>query len=1112
MATAKRYFLLELEGFNPATQAVEIVRFTDGPDWITEPDDDPPDARYFSALVLPDDIVFGRSLFADGRTGGGAEIEISDNIRIINRPDAETGTGRWDHLADWGWDGRRGWLYRIDEGQGRADAVLVLYGVLEQLLPEYRIAAGSGTDHLVVRLKDPLSQLDRPLQPAKYDGSNVGPDGVEGTELDIKGLPKPVSWGRCYEVPGRPVNTSLLLYQFADGALAEIEPTWDKGLELTLADDYATPALLGAASVDPGDYATALAFGMAMPGAPPDGAVTANTSTVATPLPSGDAVQLDGSTEFFAKASGVTGAPTTDRGVVSAWFRVDGGDGTERTLLELATGPSSVALELWLGTDDKLHAAWVGAGGGAVASVVSTSAFAAAADWRHLALAWIFPATGSPYLALWVDGANQTNPTITGTGPFDPLTAIRVGAFGRTSQTQHFPGALAELWVAWNQFLDITISDGLERLRTLTGYPTDLGPSGARPTGYSPAFYLRGGPAAFGTNLGVGGDLTASGTPTLADSTPYAPPPATPSTVVAAEIIRDIITSRVGLGDDQIDDDAFDAATIAAPEEIGLWVGEEASVRDILDLVSAHGIAYWFRQDGRFAIGRFQLPSGSPVHVFTTANVLELERTPTADSGFGVPVYSVVVEHSRIYQVATPNSLADSVDAARRAYLEREYRRASASDNTVKAKHLLATELVIRTLITDADDAQAYADAELALRSTIRPLWRVRAPITAETAAIDLFDVVMLRLPRFGLVAGKLFRVIGVAAAPRPNWVEFQLWGGVDGPISVPFLGNRVTIHPPTVIGSAATITVPYLGNRVTIHAPRIGLYLRPPFLGSRVAIHAPTVSTSYGIAVPFLGSRSTVHAPSVLRGGVAVEVPALGNRATIHAPTVLPGGVAVEVPFLGLRATLHGPTVSAAYRVQVPALGNRVTVHAPTLVYDQAVQVPFLGSRVTVHSPVVQSGNTFVVVPYLGKRVTIHAPAVTAGYTVQVPALGNRVTLHAPAVTARYAVQVPFLGGRATLHAPTVTASYSVQVPFLGSRVSVHAPTVVPDQFVAVPFLGSRATLHAPTVAATYRIQVPALGNRITIHEPAVLIGDLRLTEAGDTRITEAGDARELE
>lgn len=777
MAT-DRVFLVEMDGWNPTSSAVETLYWTDGAGFQTEEGDDPSDEFYEPYLVVPPGRLYKRSLFADGRTGGGTQVEIADGIAIAN-----TG-GQWDHLAEWGWDGRPFRLYKLDAGQGRADAVLLLSGVVEQLLPVYEAKAGEVDSRLVIRLKDPLSRFDQPLQPYKYLGTNVGPDGFEGTEEDLKGQPRPIGYGVCREVPARPVNTSLLVYQVADGAVAEISSVYDKGVMLTLDTDYATPALLAAATPGLGEYATCLAYGLFMLGATPAGAITADISTVGSPLPSGNAVELDGAGGNYHRAGAVSGAAATDRGLASLWFRVDDGDGFARTLVSLRDANFQHAFALYLDSANRLVAEWLNAAGGSNGNVISTATYPAGGGWHHLVLAWIFGPV--PYIALRVDGGNQTNAGVDANGLFAPLgTGCRIGAQGAVLPSQPFPGALAEVWIGWGQFLDITVSAGVERFRTLSGYPADLGPTGARPTGTSATIYLRGGPDVFGSNLGTGGDFVREDTAALATSTPYAPPPASPSLVTAAEIIRDIARARAGVTEDEIDGPAFDQAMLDAPEPIGLWVGEERTVRDVLDEVAnSAALAYWWRSDGKLTLARFRAPTGPPVATIQMSDTLSLARQPVTDTGNGLPAYSVVVEHSPIYQVQDGGALADSVDTARRAYLATEFRRAApTADNSVRVRHLLAPELTWQTRISEPSAADAFAADRLALYSRRRARWLDRVPLNDAMAALEPFDVVELRDdrpgPRFGLGGGKLFRVLGIDPAWRDRTIEFDLWGGV---------------------------------------------------------------------------------------------------------------------------------------------------------------------------------------------------------------------------------------------------------------------------------------------------------------------------------------------
>ncbi|WP_328716773.1 hypothetical protein VO226_16100 [Halomonas elongata] len=63
-----------------------------------------------------------------------------------------------------------------------------------------------------------------------YDGSNVLPDGLEGTEDDIAGEPKPQVWGEVRNATPVQVNTSKLIYQVSSLSDCTVTAVYDKGL------------------------------------------------------------------------------------------------------------------------------------------------------------------------------------------------------------------------------------------------------------------------------------------------------------------------------------------------------------------------------------------------------------------------------------------------------------------------------------------------------------------------------------------------------------------------------------------------------------------------------------------------------------------------------------------------------------------------------------------------------------------------------------------------------------------------------------------------------------------------------------------------------------------
>lgn len=105
--------------------------------------------------------------------------------------------------------------------------------------------------HLLFVFRDPLALLDNPLTEKDYTGANVAPEGVEGTEADLKGKRKPICYGTVKDAPAIAVNVPKNIYQVADKAVS-ITAVYDKGnavgvgaVRSSLADLLATNPVAG---------------------------------------------------------------------------------------------------------------------------------------------------------------------------------------------------------------------------------------------------------------------------------------------------------------------------------------------------------------------------------------------------------------------------------------------------------------------------------------------------------------------------------------------------------------------------------------------------------------------------------------------------------------------------------------------------------------------------------------------------------------------------------------------------------------------------------------------------------------------------------------------------
>ena len=97
---------------------------------------------------------------------------------------------------------------------------------------------------------------------------------------------------------------------------------------------------------------------------------------------------------------------------------------------------------------------------------------------------------------------------------FNSPHSLTIGA--RDGGSLAVQGDLAEMYMAYNQYIDVSVPANIAKFRTLSGHPADVGTNGQTPTGTAPTCYFSirtGGVAAdFKTNRGTGGLTWQDGT------------------------------------------------------------------------------------------------------------------------------------------------------------------------------------------------------------------------------------------------------------------------------------------------------------------------------------------------------------------------------------------------------------------------------------------------------------------------------------------------------------------------------------------------------------------------------------------------------------------------
>jgi hypothetical protein len=196
---AQDIYLAELVVYDPSTMGTTTLRYATGNGFITGASETPASTWYDGRLQQPGAIK--RDLFASGTTQGRSRVGYGDLV-LLN------GDGALDSLLTYGWSGRAVTIRRGTVGAAYPGGFATIFaGTAEQ-------CEVSG-DTLVVKLRDRQLDLAVPLQPTKYAGSNVLPDGLEGVAGDLAGKPKPFGMGKVQNVPAVCVNTAKLIYQVA---------------------------------------------------------------------------------------------------------------------------------------------------------------------------------------------------------------------------------------------------------------------------------------------------------------------------------------------------------------------------------------------------------------------------------------------------------------------------------------------------------------------------------------------------------------------------------------------------------------------------------------------------------------------------------------------------------------------------------------------------------------------------------------------------------------------------------------------------------------------------------------------------------------------------------
>jgi hypothetical protein len=229
---------------------------TDG--FTTSPADTPANTTFLPELTDAGSISLWA--FAEAATSGSSQLK-SGEVTANNN-------GQFDSWKDYSFDGRPVTIRYGSGGAYPGDFTTIFTGTITSV--------SVTLSKVTVSIVDRAKVFDLPVLTALFLGTNSGPTGLEGLATDLKGKPKPRTYGKPREVGPPCVNTSKLTYRVSDRAVDDISAVYDRGASITKGADYATSALLTAATVGAGTYATSFAEGLFRLGSSATGQITCN--------------------------------------------------------------------------------------------------------------------------------------------------------------------------------------------------------------------------------------------------------------------------------------------------------------------------------------------------------------------------------------------------------------------------------------------------------------------------------------------------------------------------------------------------------------------------------------------------------------------------------------------------------------------------------------------------------------------------------------------------------------------------------------------------------------------------------------------------------------------
>ncbi|WP_278369813.1 hypothetical protein [Vreelandella titanicae] len=215
-----------------------------------------------------------------------------------------------------------------------------------------------------------------------------------------------------------------------------------------------------------------------------------------------------------------------------------------------------------------------------------------------------------------------------------------------------------------------------------------------------------------------------------------------------------------------------DVATLNEYGAVRFYLTGETNTLELLDRI-AESIGGWLavQPDQVLRLGDWEEPEPTDDAV-RDYSIETLSRSATGAGEGGLPVWRVTLECDRIETVQ--NDLSGDVSNARRARMAKQTRRVVATDQSVRDRHPLASEITINSVLASYSKSQEVAQRVLALLSVRRDTVKVEA---IEAPLPTVGGNLTLITPRQGYGDGRAMRVTGYRLNAETDELTLNLWG-----------------------------------------------------------------------------------------------------------------------------------------------------------------------------------------------------------------------------------------------------------------------------------------------------------------------------------------------